>query len=281
MSRKTVLITGCSSGFGRRLVDAFLASQWRVIATMRRADERQSLFAESKQRYGDQLLIANLDVTNEADRKGITALLEKLPDNNGLDCLVNNAGYALFGALETCSEAQLRKQYEVNLIAPVLLTRQLLPALRAGRGTVINVSSLMGFMGFPMSSAYCSSKAGLSMVSEALSYELAALGVRVHAVEPGGFRTGFVDNSEWGEQENPVYDNITQGFHQFQARLNQGPGNDPQPVVARILALANNPVGKPNHQVGRDAWVSKLMQKTVPDTVRSKLMGMMFKRVLQ
>ena len=277
MNHKTVLITGCSSGFGCGLVDAFLASAWRVIASMRRAEERQSLFDDAKKRYGGQLIIAKLDVTSAADRAGIQDLIE----SHGLDCLVNNAGYALFGALETCSEAQLRKQYEVNLIAPLLLTRQLLPALRARQGSVINVSSLMGFMGFPFSSAYCSSKAALSMVSEALSHELADLGVRVYAVEPGGFRTDFMTNCERGELEVAVYAKLSQGFQRFQARLSQGAGNHPQPVVERIVALANKPAAKLHHPLGRDAVASRLMQKLLPDSLRAKLMGMMFKRALR
>lgn len=277
----TVLITGCSSGFGKHLVDAFLDNGWRVIATMRRAEERASLFKNASDRYGDRLIIANLDVTSDADRSAVTTLVSELDGSNGLNCLVNNAGYALFGALETCSDAQLREQFEVNLLAPTLLTKQLLPALRAARGSVINVSSIMSFMGFPLSSAYCSSKAGLTMLSEALSLELTPFGVRVHAVEPGGFRTGFVDNSQWGNVEVADYQAVTEGFHQFQDRLNQGPGNNPQPVINRIVELAMAQDSRLTHQVGRDAWMSKLMHKTVPESVRIKLMGMMFKRVLQ
>ena len=120
---KTVLITGCSSGIGKELVGAFLRSGWRVIGTMRRAPERQQLFEKETSEFGDQLLLRTLDVTSEKNRKAIVSELGSEP----LDCLLNNAGFALFGALENTSEEQLRNQFEVNLTAPILLTKALLP----------------------------------------------------------------------------------------------------------------------------------------------------------
>lgn len=277
---KTVLITGCSSGFGKRLVQDFLKKGWRVIATMRQATARADLFSNEVQRYGDLLIIEELDVTSAADRAAIVHKIELL-EHSKLDCLINNAGYALFGALEDCSEAQLRTQYEVNLLAPVLLTRSLLPFLRESKGSVINVSSVMSFVGFPMSSAYCSSKAGLTMLSESLKLELQPLGVRVHSIEPGGFRTGFVENSQWGEQGVEAYKAQTAGFHQFQAKLNAGPGKDPSPVIARIISLAGSESGALRNPVGSDAQISHLMHRALPDGVRLKVMGAMFKKLFK
>ena len=278
--RRTVLITGCSSGFGKLLVNAFLDSGWRVIATMRNAEQRADMFADTAEKYGERLVIASLDVTSASDREAIVDVINGL-DGSSLDCLVNNAGYALWGALETCNETQLREQYEVNLIAPVMLIKKLLPFLRASKGAVINVSSLMGFMGFPMSSTYCSSKAGLSMLSESLSHELESFGVRVHSVEPGGFKTGFVTNSLWGDELHEDYESHTSGFQSFQDKLNSGEGNDPAPVVKRIVELATNRESTLSHQVGADAKLSKLMQKSLPESVRMRLMGTMFRRILQ
>ncbi len=276
--QKTVLITGCSSGFGKLLVRAFLQNGWRVVATMRRADTRVELFSDEIQRYGNNLIVETLDVTSGEDRDAITKKITNI-GNQTLDCLINNAGYALFGALEDCSEAQLREQYEVNLVAPVLLTRAMLPYLRASKGSVINISSIMSFVGFPMSSAYCSSKAGLSMMSESLKHELEPLGLRVHSVEPGGFRTGFADNSQWGNDNNEAYMERTSHFHQLQNKLGAGEGKDPSPVIERVLSLANGGNATLRNHVGRDAWLSSVMQKVLPNEVRLKVMSLMFKRL--
>lgn len=276
--KKTVLITGCSSGFGTLLVRAFLHNGWRVVATMRQAEARIELFADELERYGDDLFVETLDVTSSDDRDAITAKIATI-GNQTLDCLINNAGYALFGALEDCSEAQLREQYEVNLVAPVLLTRAMLPYLRASKGSVINISSIMSFVGFPMSSAYCSSKAGLSMMSESLKHELEPLGLKVHSIEPGGFRTGFADNSQWGGENKEAYTAQTSRFHQLQNKLGAGAGKDPSPVINRVLLLANSGNGALRNHVGTDARVSNLMQRILPDEVRLKVMGLMFKRL--
>ncbi len=276
--QKTVLITGCSSGFGKLLVRAFLQDGWRVVATMRQADTRIELFSDEIQRYGNNLIVETLDVTSSEDRDNITKKIANI-GNQTLDCLINNAGYALLGALEDCSETQLREQYEVNLVAPVLLTRAMLPFLRASKGSVINISSIMSFVGFPMSSAYCSSKAGLSMVSESLKHELEPLGLRVHSVEPGGFRTGFADNSQWGNKNNEAYMERTSRFHQLQNKLGTGKGKDPSPVVERVLTLANGGNGTLRNHVGRDAWVSNVIQKALPNEVRLKVMSLLFKRL--
>ena len=277
-NQKTVLITGCSSGFGKLLVRAFLQNGWRVVATMRRADTRIDLFSDEIQRYGNNLVVETLDVTYGEDRDAITKKIDEI-GNKKLDCLINNAGYALFGALEDCSDAQLREQYDVNLVAPVLLTKAMLPYLRASKGSVINISSIMSFVGFPMSSAYCSSKAGLSMMSESLKHELEPLGLRIHSLEPGGFRTGFADNSQWGNGNSEAYTEQTSRFHQLQNKLGAGEGKDPGPVIERVLSLANGGDGALRNPVGRDAWVSNVVQKTLPNEVRLKVMCLMFKRL--
>ena len=118
---KRVLITGCSSGMGRMLVRSFLNEGWLVTATLRRAEERQGLFSDDLSSFPDQLTLETLDVVSPEDRARMAALLQ----DDGLDCLINNAGFALFGALENCTETQIRNQMDVNLLAPILLTRAL------------------------------------------------------------------------------------------------------------------------------------------------------------
>lgn len=272
---KRVLITGCSSGIGRILVRSFLENGWFVIATMRRAAQRQDLFTQELNDYRETLVIKNLDLISQEDRASMAAYVKA----DGLDCLINNAGFALFGALEDCSEAQIRNQMEVNLTAPILLTRALLPALRLKKGRVINVSSVMAFMGFPLSSVYCASKSGLSMWSEAMRHELADLGVSVHVVEPGGFRTNFGTNIDWGMGDVSDYRTWTQGYHRLHDQLSEGEGKVPTPVINRILSIAQGKNQALRYRAGLDSVMMGIMNWLIPQRIRLVLMGRMFKRV--
>lgn len=269
---KTVLITGCSSGIGRLLVTYFLENHWRVIATMRNSEERKSLLDDDARAHGSRLNIQSLDVTDPAQRE---AVAQSVP-STGLDCLVNNAGYAQMGALETCDEDQIRAQLEVDLIAPMLMTRTLLPEIRKAHGTIINVSSMMGFTGFPLSSAYCASKGGLSMFSEALFHELKPIGVHVALVEPGGFRTNFAESTKWGNQPIAAYEKLTSDGQKVQARLSSGKGKSPKLVAERILKIADGEIKSARSRVGIDAVFSALCSALIPNSVRIALTSKFF-----
>jgi NAD(P)-dependent dehydrogenase (short-subunit alcohol dehydrogenase family) len=191
---RRALVTGSSTGIGRLAVSELLRRGWSVLATMRRADERRDLFAEELAANPGTLEVMSLDVADAGERAAVAA---HVMETGVLDCLINNAGYGLFGALEDLSEEQLRRQFEVNFFGAALLTRDLLPALRRCGGSVLLVSSVLGRTGFPLTSGYCASKYALEGLGEALYYELQPLGVRVGIVEPGGRRTRFGDNVEW------------------------------------------------------------------------------------
>ena len=272
---KSVLITGCSSGFGHMLVNAFLADGWHVYASMRRAQERRDLFSAELASYGDRLELVTLDVTSAEDRTEVAAMFEAKP----LHCLVNNAGYALFGALENMNEDQLRQQFDVNLIAPALLTKSMLPALRRAQGTVVNISSMMSFFAMPLSSAYCSSKAGMTMLSESLAHEMSPHGVRVVVVEPGGFKTKFGSNIQWCEGDEPAYRAWTTGFRAMRERMASGNGKSPEPVIQRVVRVANARAPGLRQRVGTDAVMTVWFQKLVPEFVRIFLFRRMFPRL--
>ncbi|MFE0754034.1 SDR family NAD(P)-dependent oxidoreductase [Inquilinus sp. NPDC058860] len=180
---KTVLITGCSSGFGFAAARRFAAAGWSVLATLRGPADRPEAAALAAI---PGVTVLPLDVTDPAQRAAVAAAVA-----DGLDCLINNAGYGLYGPVEALDDDQVRRQLTTNLEAPILLTRDLLPALRLRRGRVINISSVLGFIGTPFMAIYCASKHGLSGFSEALRLELAPHGVQVCAVEPGRHDTGF------------------------------------------------------------------------------------------
>ncbi len=264
---KTVLITGCSSGFGRAMVTAFLADGWRVVATMRRAEERRDLFEDELAAHGDRLLLWELDVTSKRDRKrAVKGLAE-----TGLDALVNNAGRALFGSLESTTEAQIRGEMEVNWFGPVLLTRALLPLLRASKGTVVNISSVMGFQTMPLMTAYCSSKHAMSGFSDCLAMELEPHGVRVHCVEPGNFGTQFQANIEWGAEPDDAYATQRARALRLFTTFPSPPGSTPAAMARLVVGVASGKGVGLRTRAGIDAKAAGML-RALPELVRSTVL---------
>jgi NAD(P)-dependent dehydrogenase (short-subunit alcohol dehydrogenase family) len=173
----TVLITGCSSGFGLATAAYFLARGWNVIATMR--TPRPALFEDS-----DRLLVTALDVT---DPKSITnAVTDGIARFGQIDVLVNNAGIGMFGAAEATPDDVIRQVFETNTFGVMAVTRAVVPHLRErGSGTIVNVTSSVGIAPMPLVAAYTASKYAIEGFSESLAYELGTFGVRVKIVQPG------------------------------------------------------------------------------------------------
>lgn len=182
----SILITGCSSGFGEAAAKLFASRGWNVIATMRNPGHGRRL-TDLK-----NVLVLRLDVQ---DQDSIDeAIAEALNRYGRIDAVVNNAGHGLLGLFEPASREAIQKQFDVNVFGAMDVTRSVLPHFRANRsGTIINISSGAGVFGAPTASIYCASKFALEGFSEALSYELADLGIRVKIIEAGmapgtGFR---------------------------------------------------------------------------------------------
>lgn len=181
---KTILITGTSSGLGRASVRLFQAKGWNVVATMR-APSRETELTKL-----ERVLVTRLDVE---DRKSIRAAIDEALARFGrIDALVNNAGYGAYGPLEATPFEKVRRQFEVNVLGLLATTQALVPHFRAHRGgTIVNVSSMGGRIGFPLGTLYHGTKFAVEGLSEALQYELRAFGVRVKVVEPGAIKTDF------------------------------------------------------------------------------------------
>lgn len=187
MARDVVLITGCSSGIGRATAEAFLDDEWRVWATARDPDDVADLAAAGCR-------TAALDVTDESQVESVTG--ELLDSEGRIDCLVNNAGYGQEGAIEDVPIDSVRSQFDVNVFGVLRVTRAVLPAMRAqNAGTIVNVSSLLGRIAYPMRGVYAGSKFAIEGISDALRRELAGFGVDVVLVEPGTVDTNFDDRA--------------------------------------------------------------------------------------
>jgi NAD(P)-dependent dehydrogenase (short-subunit alcohol dehydrogenase family) len=201
-----------------------------------------------------------------------------------LDCLVNNAGFGLLGSLASYSDAQMRRQMEVNFFGPAILTRELLPALIAARGRIINLSSMLGETGMPLNALYCASKHALEGLSRALRHELAPRCVQVAIVAPGGFRTRFGNNVQWGERDvthDPVSTLQTTNLRtRLEARMRSRPGADPQRVVQTVVRLAERRRMPPVTRVGGDARLIHALYRGLPGSWAEALLGAVYGRIL-
>ncbi|WP_426136443.1 SDR family NAD(P)-dependent oxidoreductase [Pseudomonas sp. PWP3-1b2] len=172
-----ILITGCSSGIGFALAEAFHALGHVVYATARQVDANNSLAQNG-------LRVLELDVT---DPHSIATAVEAVRNGSGrLDMLINNAGYGQGGAVMDLTADVLRQQFETNVIAPVQLARAFLPLmLSQHQGRIVNIGSVSGVVTTPFAGAYCASKAALHALSEAMRMELTPFGIDVITVQPG------------------------------------------------------------------------------------------------
>ncbi|WAC58493.1 oxidoreductase [Brevundimonas sp. SL130] len=197
---KTWLITGVSSGLGRALAQAALNRGDRVAGTVRNPEAVARFEALSPERAHGFIM----DVLDPAAVKATVAAVANT--HGAIDILVNNAGYGLVSGVEEASSAEMRAQFEVNVFGPVTVIQAVLPAMRDRRsGTIVNVTSVSGLVGWPSLGVYSGSKFALEGITETLAQEVAPFGVSVMMVEPGGFRTDFAGRSRF-EAGAPIAD---------------------------------------------------------------------------
>ena len=185
---QTVLITGSSTGIGKVTAQWFQEKGWNVIATMRSPQK------ETELTQLDNVLVTRLDVTDsDSIQAAVTAGLERF---GSINALVNNAGYGAYGPLEAFPMDNIRRQFDTNVIGLLEVTKAVLPHFRAQKsGTIVNISSIGGKVTFPLGSLYHGTKFAVEGISEALSYELAPIGIKMKIVEPGAIATDFAGRS--------------------------------------------------------------------------------------
>ena len=231
---KTWFITGASRGFGLRIAKLALEQGDNVVATARRAEAVIEALGNR-----ERLLALPLDVTDEAQAKAAaTAAVEAF---GSIDVLLNNAGVGLLGAVEEATAADVEAVYRTNVFGLLNVTRAVLPVMRAQRsGRILNISSIGGYRAGPGFGVYSSTKFAVEGLSESLHAELAPLGVHVTVVEPGYFRTDFLDTSSLSVSPAIIADYAeTAGAVREKAKLisHNQPG-DPARLAPAIVALA-------------------------------------------
>src|ERR1700760_4437207 len=263
MPNRIWFITGASRGLGRSFAQAALAAGDRVAATARDTSALDALAGE----YGDAVLPVELDVT---DHDAAFAAVRHAHDHFGrLDVVVNNAGYGLAGAVEEVSEAQARRQIEVNVFGALWVTQAALPLLREqGSGWIVQVSSIGGLAAFPLTGIYHASKWALEGFSETLRQEVAPFGIKVLMVEPSGFRTDWAGSSMDRATPIDAYEGIEAIAERRAAQQEENNGSQPGNPDLAAPALLDTldreappfrlPLGNVAYDVAVDRYQSRL-----------------------
>ncbi|MFF4118250.1 oxidoreductase [Streptomyces sp. NPDC001714] len=231
-------VTGSSRGFGLEITRAALAAGHQVVATARKPDTVREQFPDA----GDTLLAVALDVT---DPQSIQTAVDTAVERFGrIDVLVNNAGTGLLAAVEESDDAAVRAVFETNVFGPLAVQRAVLPVLRRQRsGHVINISSIVGFATAPGWGIYASTKFAVEGFTETLHTEVAPLGIHVTLVEPGFFRTDFLDpaNLHAGPATIDDYAPTVGAMRTAAANLHHTQPGDPAKAARAIVEMAAAP----------------------------------------
>ncbi|KAA3448076.1 short-chain dehydrogenase/reductase [Mesorhizobium sp. SARCC-RB16n] len=246
------IVTGASSGIGHATAKALLDAGFRVFGTSRRAAGERT----------DGVTMLTCDVTDDASvAKLVNDVLAKA---GRIDLLVNNAGIGLFGGAEESSIAQAKALFDVNVFGVLRMTNAVLPAMRRqGKGRIVNLSSVQGFIPAPYFALYASTKHAIEGYSESLDHELRPFGIRVALVEPAYTRTSFEENLAAPDQVLDIYDSARAGMT-VAVRKSMEKGDAPEGIAKVVLAAAIDAVPKRRYAAGKVARQVSFLRRFVP-----------------
>ncbi|KAA3612939.1 MAG: SDR family NAD(P)-dependent oxidoreductase [Planctomycetota bacterium] len=256
---KTILITGASSGIGKATAKFFQREGWNVIATMRTPQKEEELTKL------DNVLVTRLDVQDSASIA--SAVEEGMARFGKVDVLLNNAGYGSYGVLEATPPEKMRRQFDVNVLGLLETTKAVIPHFRANKdGVIINISSIGGKMTFPLGTLYHGTKFAVEGLSEALSFEMEEIGVKVKLVEPGMIKTDFggrsfdFNNDEGLAEYQPLVGKLMAAM----VPLASG-GSEPELVAQVIYEAATDGTNQLRYTAGPDADAIVANRKAADD----------------
>jgi NAD(P)-dependent dehydrogenase (short-subunit alcohol dehydrogenase family) len=273
--RLNVLVTGAGSGIGGAVAERLAAAGHRVVGTVR-TPERARLLTEKAASTSRDLRFVPLELSSS---EHVRSLAADLLASGGVDVLVHNAGFGVFGAVEEVGADAVRRQFEVNVFGPLELTRLLLPDLRERRGQMIWIGSLAGRIALPFQAHYSATKAALASFSDALRVELAPFGVRVTCIEPGDFSTGFTDARIVTRPEASPY---REALERCLAAVDEQERGGPHPewvgrVVERLTRTATPPARQP---VGKGARAMCALARVLPDRLRERIVSRHYRQTM-
>ena len=248
---KVALVTGSSSGIGYETSLALARDGYHTFASMRDTTKAEEL---KKTADKENLSISVIELDVDKEDSIVAAIKKVISDANRIDVLVNNAGYAQFGCTEDVSIDEFRKQFETNFFSIVRVIQEVAPIMRKqGSGVIVNISSVVGRMGLPGSSAYISTKFALEGLSECLRYELGMFGVKTTLIEPGVIKTNFLKSMKIPESKtDPKYkqltDNMLAGL-----KMMVEMGTSPSQVADVVIKAIHDDEILPRYIAGTDA----------------------------
>jgi NADP-dependent 3-hydroxy acid dehydrogenase YdfG len=273
ISPKVWFITGTSRGFGRIWTEAALKRGDKVAATACRLES----IADFKEKYGENVLTLELDVTKPDQVK---AIVEQAYDHFGkLDIVLNNAGYSLVGTIEECNADDVKAMYETNIFGPLAVIKAALPLLRKqGYGHILGTSSNVGHITLPVIGYYCSSKWAFEAIHESLASEIKAFGIKVTIIEPGAYATEFGSPESLKFAEGmDIYQDFKQQFFGGLLSMERG---DPNATPAALFQMVDSPnpplrfnLGSHNLSGVRKAYEERLATWEAWDEVSSAAQG--------
>ena len=247
---KVALVTGSSSGIGFETSLALAREGYYTYATMRDVKKGNTIKDVAKK---ENLKVEVLALDVDKDETIHNCVNQIVKEKNGIDVLVNNAGYGLFGCLEDISMEELKAQFETNFFGVVRMLQAVLPVMRKQKsGIVVNVSSVAGRIGFPVSPSYISSKFALEGLSESLRYELTPFGIKVVIIEPGVIKTNFMSSVKRAAKTDSVYKEITNKVISGITMM-AGMGTPAEEVAKTIMKAIKSENPLPRYSVGNDA----------------------------
>jgi len=261
---KIAVVTGTSTGIGFETALALAREGYYTYATMRDTAKSQKI-KELGQKENLKINVLKLDVDDENSVK--TAIQKILDEKQRIDVLVNNAGWALWGCVEDVSVDEFKEQFETNFFSIIRLIQEVAPTMRKqGSGTIINVSSVVGRIGFPASPAYISSKFALEGLSESLRFEFAPFGIDVIIIEPGVIKTNFMKNMKMAKKSelDTVYKDITTKVVSG-VKMMAEMGTPPKEVANTIVKAIKDKKPLPRYIVGNDASMFLEAKKSKTD----------------
>lgn len=256
--KKVWFITGSSRGFGRIWTEAALKRGDKVAATARRLDS----IADLKEKYGEQVLLLKLDITQSDQAKSAIEAAHK--HFGRLDIVFNNAGYSLVSTIEEADADAIRKLYETNVLGPVSIIQAALPFLRQqGHGHILGTSSNLGHLAYPIIGYYCSSKWAFEAIHESLAAEVKQFGVKVTIIEPGAYATEFGSQQSLDfAKDMEVYDNFKQQLFERIKNTEQGDPNATPEAIFKVVDAEQPPLrlflGRHNLSEIRKAYTQRL-----------------------
>lgn len=271
MKKPIVLISGCSTGIGHDLALEFERAGALVCATARNKKVLDPL-------SGKNIRIYTLDVTDPVSIKKCVS--QVLRENDRIDILVNNAGYGLMGPVAEITIEDLRKQFETNLIGLVALSQAVLPGMiERKNGRIINISSVSGILTSPFAGAYCSSKAALNSLSDAMRIELAPFGIKVFTVQPGAIQSRFgataLNSLDPVHKKESVYAGIQRHIDRRAMTSQENP--TPSGIFAKMLVkkiFSRNPPAV--IRLGNDSHKLPLFKALFPGRILDRILSKKF-----